>query len=303
MYSSEWCFFIVWLRKRQRLRLVVGCYGPSALVEVFLFLVLVDDATLHRGIEQVADVPVACQSFLTYPALKLSVGGTARLPLVHAEVFVGFCTQTAFFVVYELSLTVYPWNTKCTGCIGHFKLPVFHVLATGILLFHRECHGSVVVLLLIAHQRVGDLIAKLSPEVPAHLALVVGLGPRIHVQRIPYANAAFLRQLQNGFSVRDSAITAALILADKTDVRASRVRAQDLVNPDIHDRVNYSVTASRLVLDCEKSTVTLTLDIDTEVASVMSYFEIFLGRMVMCRKAADKLGMTFRLIINNQQFV
>ncbi len=106
-----------------------------------------------------------------------------------------------------------------------------------------------------------------------------------------------------GTGVPVNGVSAALILADKSDVRRSRVRNEDFATFDIHDRVNYSVTASKLVLDREKNTVTLTLDIDTDVASVMSYFEIFLGRMVMCRKAADKLGLQFKLNINGQMLI
>ena len=106
-----------------------------------------------------------------------------------------------------------------------------------------------------------------------------------------------------GTGVPVNGVSAALILADKSDVRRSRVRNADFATFDIHDRVNYSVTSSRLVLDKEQKTVTLTLDIDTEVASVMSYFEIFLGRMVMCRKAADRLGLQFKLNINGQMLI
>ena len=106
-----------------------------------------------------------------------------------------------------------------------------------------------------------------------------------------------------GTGVPVNGVAAALILADKSDVRRSRVRNEDFATFDIHDRVNYSVEHSRLVLDVDKKTVTLTLDIDTEVASVMSYFEIFLGRMVMCRKAADKLGLQFKLNINGQMLI
>ena len=106
-----------------------------------------------------------------------------------------------------------------------------------------------------------------------------------------------------GTGVPVNAVSAALILADKSDVRRTRVRNEDFATFDIHDRVNYSVTSSNLVLDCEAKTVTLTLDIDTDVASVMSYFEIFLGRMVMCRKAADKLGLQFKLNINGQMLI
>ena len=106
-----------------------------------------------------------------------------------------------------------------------------------------------------------------------------------------------------GTGVPVNGVAAALILADKSDVRRSRVRNEDFATFDIHDRVNYSVEMSRLTLDKEQRTVTLTLDIDTGVASVMSYFEIFLGRMVMCRKAAERLGLEFRLIINEQAVI
>ena len=106
-----------------------------------------------------------------------------------------------------------------------------------------------------------------------------------------------------GTGVPVNGVAAALILADKSDVRRTRVRNADFATFDIHDRVNYSVTSSDLVLDKDARTVTLTLDIDTDVASVMSYFEIFLGRMVMCRKAADKLGLQFKLNINGQMLI
>lgn len=106
-----------------------------------------------------------------------------------------------------------------------------------------------------------------------------------------------------GTGVPVNGVAAALILADKSDVRRTRVRNEDFATFDIHDRVNYSVTSSDLVLDKDARTVTLTLDIDTDVASVMSYFEIFLGRMIMCRKAADKLGLQFKLNINGQMLI
>ena len=98
-------------------------------------------------------------------------------------------------------------------------------------------------------------------------------------------------------------ISAALILADKSDVRRSRVRNTDIANFDIHDRVNYSVTDSVLEISEDKTEITLRLTIDTEYGSVMDYFEIFLGRMVLCRKAAEKLGLRFRLQINGQSLL
>lgn len=98
-------------------------------------------------------------------------------------------------------------------------------------------------------------------------------------------------------------IAAALILADKSDVRRSRVRNHDITTFDIHDRVNYSVVKSDLSIDKEHTSVELCLVIDTDVCSVMDYFEIFLNRMILCRKAAQQLSLTFRLVINGQQLL
>ena len=100
-----------------------------------------------------------------------------------------------------------------------------------------------------------------------------------------------------------NAVAAALILADKSDVRRSRVRNQDTANFDIHDRVNYSVTKAELKINESKTLIKLKLHIDTRYGSVMDYFEIFLGRMTLCRKAAETLGLQFKLIINEQQLI
>lgn len=106
-----------------------------------------------------------------------------------------------------------------------------------------------------------------------------------------------------GTAVPVNPITAALILADKTDVRRSRVRNSDKTSFDIHDRVNYSVKKSLVRINEDKTIIKLKLTIDTRYCSVMDYFEIFLGRMILCRKSAEKLGITFRLLINEQQVV
>ena len=106
-----------------------------------------------------------------------------------------------------------------------------------------------------------------------------------------------------GTGVPVNAVAAALILADKADVRRSRVRNQDETTFDIHDRVNYSVQHSRLEIDPEKTQVRLELTVDTRYGSVMDYFEIFLGRMLLCRKAAERLGLQFKLMINGQQLI
>lgn len=98
-------------------------------------------------------------------------------------------------------------------------------------------------------------------------------------------------------------IAAALILADKTDVRRSRVRNQDFICFDIHDRVNYAVQESRIYFNADKSAVVLNLTIDTAISAVMDYFEIFLGRMMLSRRAAEFLKIKFELVINGQQLL
>lgn len=103
-----------------------------------------------------------------------------------------------------------------------------------------------------------------------------------------------------GTGVPVNEISAALILADKSDVRSSRVRNNDETSFDIHDRVNYSVQNAELTLDENAREITLTLTIDSVYSSVMDYFEIFLGRMLLCRRAAEKLGLAFRLNVNGQ---
>ena len=106
-----------------------------------------------------------------------------------------------------------------------------------------------------------------------------------------------------GTGVPVNAVSAALILADKSDVRRSRVRNRDKSTFDIHDRVNYSVQSSELTISDDRSYVSLSLSVDTKYGSIMDYFEIFLQRMILCRKAAETLGMSFRLIINQQQVI
>ena len=99
------------------------------------------------------------------------------------------------------------------------------------------------------------------------------------------------------------AISAALILADKTDVRRNRVRPKEMSNFDIHDRVNYAVTEAKLKVNPEKKVITLDLQIDENICSMLEYFEIFLQRMLMCRRAAEMLGVKFKLTANGSKIV
>ena len=97
------------------------------------------------------------------------------------------------------------------------------------------------------------------------------------------------------------AVSAALILADKCDVRRSRVRARTQADFDIHDRVNYAAENSVLHIDAQERTITLDITLDDAICSVLDYFEIFTQRMLMCRRAAEKLGCTFRLTANGSK--
>ena len=98
-------------------------------------------------------------------------------------------------------------------------------------------------------------------------------------------------------------ISAALILADKTDVRRNRVRNKSKSSFDKHDRVNYAVTASKLRILPEKNTILFEICLDESICALIDYFEIFMQRMILCRKAAEKLGLQFKLMINEQQLI
>ena len=99
------------------------------------------------------------------------------------------------------------------------------------------------------------------------------------------------------------AVSAALIIADKTDVRRSRVRENEKAPFDIHDQVNYAVTESKLEIDPEKKVLILNLKVDEQICTMYEYFEIFLGRMLMCRRAAEMLGAKFELMANGSKIL
>ena len=99
------------------------------------------------------------------------------------------------------------------------------------------------------------------------------------------------------------AISAALIIGDKTDVRRSRVRHTDFLTFDIHDRVNYAVEESRIRFNEDNTSIILELKIDTEISPVMEYFEIFMERMILCRRASEFLKVNFEMIINGSKIL
>ena len=103
---------------------------------------------------------------------------------------------------------------------------------------------------------------------------------------------------EEDYGMATSTISAAIILGDKTDVHRSRVRTPDPLTRDIHDRVNLAAQRSFLRVDNDRKLIELEIDIDTTISQVMEYFEIFLSRMVICRRAAEFLGCEFGLVIN-----
>lgn len=125
-----------------------------------------------------------------------------------------------------------------------------------------------------------------------------------HMEFLPEEIATIVTAIGNhdeGTGVPVNAVAAALILADKSDVRRSRVREKDPAKFDAHDRVNYSVTAAELKIDESRTNIELRLVVDEHFSMVMDFFAIFMERMLLCRRAAAKLGLHFKLIINQQQ--
>ena len=98
-------------------------------------------------------------------------------------------------------------------------------------------------------------------------------------------------------------VAAALIIADKSDVHKTRVRNPNMISVDIHDRVNYAVDRAFLKVDKEKKIISLNLNVDTKISQVIEYFEIFMSRMNMCKRAAKFLNCKFELIINERKLL
>ncbi|MBQ9167000.1 MAG: HD domain-containing protein [Oscillospiraceae bacterium] len=125
-----------------------------------------------------------------------------------------------------------------------------------------------------------------------------------HMEFPPEEIATIVTAIGNhdeGTGVPVNAVAAALILADKSDVRRSRVRGKNTTEFDAHDRVNYSVTKAELKIDDKQTMIQLKLTVDTHFSTVMDFFSIFMERMLLCRRAAARLGLHFSLIINEQQ--
>ena len=186
---------------------------------------------------------------------------------------------------------------------------------------HSEAHCTVVA------ERAGLILKKLEyPEETIELAKIAGfmhdIGNAVNRSRHAEYGAILANELLKGtdLSLEDritimsaignhdestggatDPVSAALIIADKTDVRRNRVRDKDRAAFDIHDRVNYAVTEAKLKINKEKKLIALNLQIDESICTMYEYFDIFLGRMMMCRGAAEILGARFKLTANGSK--
>ena len=186
---------------------------------------------------------------------------------------------------------------------------------------HSEAHCTVVA------ERAGLILKKLEyPEETIELAKIAGfmhdIGNAVNRSRHAEYGAILANELLKGTDLSlenritimsaignhdestggaTDPVSAALIIADKTDVRRNRVRDKDRAAFDIHDRVNYAVTEAKLKINREKKLISLNLQIDESICTMYEYFDIFLGRMMMCRGAAEILNMKFRLTANGSK--
>lgn len=186
---------------------------------------------------------------------------------------------------------------------------------------HSEAHCTVVA------ERAGLILKKLEyPEETIELAKIAGfmhdIGNAVNRSRHAEYGAILANELLKGTDLSlenritimsaignhdestggaTDPVSAALIIADKTDVCRNRVRDKDRAAFDIHDRVNYAVTEAKLKINKEKKLISLNLQIDESICTMYEYFDIFLGRMMMCRGAAEILNMKFRLTANGSK--
>jgi len=196
-----------------------------------------------------------------------------------------------------------------TGAIGYTEHGARHANLTASIAFniltrlgHAERDAQLASIAAYLHD-IGNLVTRINHEATGALLgneilLRLGMGAE---ERAVVMGAIGNHEERGGEPV--SPVGAAVILADKSDVHRSRVRNPDPTTFDIHDRVNYAVQHSFLRVDEKNHRITLELTIDTQLSQVMEYFEIFLSRMVMCRRAAKFLDCEFKLQINGAKLL
>ncbi len=196
-----------------------------------------------------------------------------------------------------------------TGVIGYTEHGVRHANLTSSIagnvlrrLGHDERTVQLAAIAAYLHD-IGNLVSRANHE---HTGAVLADGILARLGMLADERAVVMGAIGNHEESHGepvSAVGAAVILADKSDVHRSRVRNPDPATFDIHDRVNHAVEHSFLRVEEKSKTVTLELSIDTALSQVMEYFEIFLGRMLMCRRAATFLGCDFKLQINGTKLL
>jgi metal-dependent HD superfamily phosphatase/phosphodiesterase len=229
-------------------------------------------ATPRSGIEPATESvteSVTLEKVQANPELSMFISAADRVMegLGYTEHGFRHANLTARISYNVLTRAGYDEHTANLGCVAGYLHDVGNM-------FTREAHGQTGA--VVVYQSLRD-------SVPGHDLATICAAIANHEE-------------ENGFAV--SPASAAVILADKSDVHRSRVRKSGQIEFDIHDRVNFAAEQSFLRVDSTAKTVTLELTIDTEISQVMEYFEIFLGRMQMCRKAAEVLDCQFRLTIN-----
>ena len=233
------------------------------------------DRTAHPAEGAPASVeatPITLEDVQANPELSTFIAAADRVMegLGYTEHGFRHANLTAKIAYNVLSRLGFDEHEANLGCVAGYLHDVGNMIS-------RELHGQTGAILVYQ---------ALRQQVPgADLATIVG--------------AIANHEEPNGPQV--SIAAAAVILADKSDVHRSRVRRQDQVDFDIHDRVNLAAEQSFLRVDSAAKTLTLELTIATDISTVMNYFEIFLGRMQMCRTAAQTLGSRFRLTINGAE--
>lgn len=196
-----------------------------------------------------------------------------------------------------------------TGAIGYTEHGARHANLTASIAYntlkrlaHQERDAQLAAMAAYLHD-IGNMVGRINHEhtgamLANSILLRLGMDP---VERGTVMGAIGNHEEKGGEPV--SPVGAAVILADKSDVHRSRVRNPDMTTFDIHDRVNYAVEHSFLRVDEKGKTISLELTIDTKLSQVMEYFEIFLSRMVMCRRAAQFLACEFKLQINGAKLL
>ena len=196
-----------------------------------------------------------------------------------------------------------------TGAIGYTEHGARHANLTASIAYntlkrlaYQERDAQLAAMAAYLHD-IGNMVGRISHEhsgalLANSILLRLGMDP---VERGIVMGAIGNHEEKGGEPV--SPVGAAVILADKSDVHRSRVRNPDMTTFDIHDRVNYAVEHSFLRVDEKGKTISLELTIDTKLSQVMEYFEIFLSRMVMCRRAAQFLACEFKLQINGAKLL